>query len=137
MADIDQYYKVEKSMTDLDSDMVKGDLGLKDWVLEFVDLDTIVLSMTDIEGGLKQQGRFMYSNEDVKAWRHGEIIMVGEGVKNYKVGDTVIFPGIRGLETGELHVLVEKNGKKEIREIKNGYFISEYRILGRITPYSE
>lgn len=134
MADIDDFYKVQKTMTDLDNPEVKGDLGLRGWTLEFVHLDTLVLSMTDIEGGLKQDGIFKYSNEDTKAWRRGEIIMVGEGVKKYKVGQTVIFPGIRGLETGELYIR-DKDGN--VKFIKNGYFVPEYRVFGCVTEYKK
>jgi len=54
---------------------------------------------------------------DNRAWRIATVKLVGPSVKQVKVGDTVIFPGDRGL-TG-----LQRNGKMMI-------FLSEERIFG-------
>jgi co-chaperonin GroES (HSP10) len=54
---------------------------------------------------------------DNRAWRIATVKLVGPSVKQVKVGDTVIFPGDRGL-TG-----LQRNGKMMV-------FLSEERIFG-------
>lgn len=129
--DIDNFFTPKKSHIDLDSQQVQGDLGLADFILESVPFDTLVLSMIDMDEGLKKQGKFyMAAKADIKSWRRGVIKMIGPGVQNYKIGDMVIFPGIKGLETGELNI---RNISKDVEYIKNGHFLSEDRIFGKVT----
>jgi hypothetical protein len=135
VADIDDFFKTEMSQIDLDSQQVQGDLGLADFILSEVFYDTLVLKMVDMDEGLKKQGNFyMAAKADVKAWRRGVIKMVGPNVKLYKVGDMVIFPGVKGLETGEIHI---RNEKGEVEYIKNGHFLSENRIFGKVEELTE
>lgn len=130
MNDIDDFFKPEMSQIDLDSQQVQGDLGLADFILSEVFYDTLVLKMVDMDEGLKKQGNFyMAAKADVKAWRRGVVKMTGPNVRLYKVGDMVIFPGIKGLETGEIHI---KNENGEVEYIKNGHFLSENRIFGKV-----
>lgn len=131
MADIDDYIKPEGSLIDLDSTEVKGDIGLGgNFILERVSADTIVLEMTDIQGGLKKQGKLLYSSEDSKAWRKGIVLMVGPAVREYKPGQLVMFPGVRGLEAGEIRV---RMADKSIKSVKHGYFLSENRLFGELS----
>lgn len=58
---------------------------------------------------------------DNRAWRIAKVKLTGPAVKQVKVGDTVIFPGDRGL-TG-----LQRNGKMMI-------FLSEDRIFGICEP---
>lgn len=135
MADIDDYIKPEGSLIDLDSKDVKGDIGLGgQFILERVSMDTIVLEMTDIQGGLKKQGKLLYSNEDSKAWRKGRVLMVGPLVKEYKPGQLVMFPGVRGLEAGEVRVRTDDG---DVKFVKHGYFLSEKRLFGELSDEQE
>ena len=65
------------------------------------------------------------------------LIQYEDGVKNYiispvglKVGDTVIFPGTVGLDTGSINV---RNTEGVIERIKDGFFLSQTRIFGKVT----
>ena len=131
-AKVDEFFAPEGSHLDLDSDMLKGDLGLGEYILESVPFDTLALNMVDQDRGLKQSNGFYYSaNTDIKAWRRGVVMMVGSGVKVFKVGDMVIFPGVKGLPTGNFSI---KNADGTITKIEDGHFISESRIFGKVTP---
>jgi co-chaperonin GroES (HSP10) len=61
---------------------------------------------------------------DHRAWRVAKITLVGPACKQVKVGDVVIFPGDRGLQS------IQKNGKMLV-------FLSEERIFGICKPISE
>lgn len=131
-ADIAEYIpNIDSSLINFESPNLKGDIGLTGYTLEKVFRDDIVVDMVDAEDGLIKQGEFfMSANTDTKAWRRAKVIMVGPLVKNYKVGDMVIFPGINGLETGVIDVRQEDGS---LYHAKNGKFLSEYRIFGIIS----
>lgn len=131
MADIDDYFKAEKSQLNFESTDIHGDIGLAEWILEEVSYDTIVIDFDDITtDGYKQQGKFLMSNNNVKAWRRGRVMMVGPDVTSYKVGDLIVFPGVKGMDSGELYVRMPDS---TIKHVKNGYFIAEDRVFGRVT----
>ena len=58
---------------------------------------------------------------DHRAWRVAKITLAGPDCKQVKVGDIVIFPGDRGLQS------IQKNGKMLV-------FLSEERIFGICKP---
>ena len=58
---------------------------------------------------------------DHRAWRVARVTLTGPNCKQVKVGDTVIFPGDRGLQS------IQKNGKILV-------FLSEERIFGICKP---
>jgi co-chaperonin GroES (HSP10) len=61
---------------------------------------------------------------DHRAWRVAKIKLAGPDCKQVKVGDVVIFPGDRGLQS------IQKNGKMLV-------FLSEDRIFGICKPIAE
>lgn len=58
---------------------------------------------------------------DHRAWRVAKVKLAGPDCKQVKVGDVVIFPGDRGLQS------IQKNGKMLV-------FLSEDRIFGICKP---
>lgn len=128
MADIDDYFKAEKSLINLESDEVKGDLGLGNYVIEKLTFDTIALEFVDInKDGRRMDGGFLYSEKDIKTWRVGKVLMVGPNVKQVKVGDLVHFPGTKGISTGTISIRMPDGS---IYEAIHGHFIAEDRIQG-------
>lgn len=133
--DVDDYYKIPEFVIDLNKQEYKGDMGLQDYCLDWVSYDTILLDMIDLEEGFKKVGQFLTAtNSDIKAWRKGQVKMIGPRVKDYKVGDIVIFPGIHGLESGGLYITNE-SGEQEY--VKHGHFLSEGRIFGKVHNIEE
>lgn len=132
MADIADFIPtIDSSLINLESNEVRGDLGLGDFILDWVSYDTVVVELTDINNGLKMEGGFyMAADSDPKAWRRGEVKLIGPNVRNYMVGDTIIFPGVKGLDTGRINIR-DKDGI--VRTIENGFFLSEQRIFGKIS----
>jgi co-chaperonin GroES (HSP10) len=61
---------------------------------------------------------------DNRAWRIATVKLVGPSVRQVKVGQTIIFPGDRGLQG------LQRNGKMLI-------FLSEERIFGICKSYKE
>jgi co-chaperonin GroES (HSP10) len=61
---------------------------------------------------------------DHRAWRVAKVTLAGPDCKQVKVGDVVIFPGDRGLQS------IQKNGKMLV-------FLSEERIFGICKPIKE
>jgi co-chaperonin GroES (HSP10) len=61
---------------------------------------------------------------DHRAWRVAKVTLAGPQCKQVKVGDIVMFPGDRGLQS------IQKNGKMLV-------FLSEERIFGICKPLKE
>jgi co-chaperonin GroES (HSP10) len=61
---------------------------------------------------------------DHRAWRVAKVTLAGPACKQVKVGDIVMFPGDRGLQS------IQKSGKMLI-------FLSENRIFGICKPISQ
>ena len=61
---------------------------------------------------------------DHRAWRVAKVTLAGPDCKQVKVGDIVMFPGDRGLQS------IQKNGKMLV-------FLSEERIFGICKPLQE
>jgi len=61
---------------------------------------------------------------DHRAWRVAKVKLAGPDCKQVKVGDIVIFPGDRGLQS------IQKNGKMLV-------FLSEDRIFGICKPITK
>lgn len=58
---------------------------------------------------------------DNRAWRVARVKLAGPACKQVKIGDVIIFPGDRGLQS------IQKNGKMLV-------FLSEERIFGICKP---
>lgn len=136
MADIADFIPtIDSSLIKLESNEVKGDLGIKDYLLDWVSYDTVVVELTDVSDGLKMEdGFYMVADSDPKAWRRGLVKMVGPQVTDYKIGDTIIFPGVMGLDTGSINV---RGINGNIEHIKNGFFLSQTRIFGKVTKLDQ
>jgi co-chaperonin GroES (HSP10) len=61
---------------------------------------------------------------DHRAWRVAKVTLAGPDCKQVKVGDIVMFPGDRGLQS------IQKNGKMLV-------FLSEERIFGICKPINQ
>jgi co-chaperonin GroES (HSP10) len=61
---------------------------------------------------------------DHRAWRVAKVTLAGPHCKQVKIGDIIIFPGDRGLQS------IQKNGKMLI-------FLSEERIFGICKPIKD
>jgi co-chaperonin GroES (HSP10) len=61
---------------------------------------------------------------DHRAWRVAKVTLAGPACKQVKIGDIVMFPGDRGLQS------IQKNGKMLI-------FLSENRIFGICKPIGQ
>jgi len=61
---------------------------------------------------------------DNRAWRVAKVTLAGPACKQVKVGDIVMFPGDRGLQS------IQKNGKMLV-------FLSENRIFGICKPIGQ
>lgn len=61
---------------------------------------------------------------DHRAWRVAKVTLAGPDCKQVKVGDVVIFPGDKGLQS------IQKNGKMLV-------FLSEDRIFGICKPIAK
>ena len=61
---------------------------------------------------------------DHRAWRVARVTLAGPACRQVKVGDVVIFPGDRGLQS------IQKNGKMLV-------FLSEERIFGICKPIKD
>jgi co-chaperonin GroES (HSP10) len=62
-------------------------------------------------------------NADTKAWRIGEVIIVGPTAKYVKKGDHVCFPNNLGVPVANLEI-------DEYGILKKGIFLNEQRIFG-------
>jgi co-chaperonin GroES (HSP10) len=80
-------------------------------------LDTAEDGKSLIRNGIVLPGQIV----DNRAWRIARVMLVGPDCKTVKKGDTVIFPGDRGLQA------LQRNGKLMV-------FLSENRIFGICEP---
>jgi cellobiose-specific phosphotransferase system component IIB len=62
-------------------------------------------------------------NVDTKAWRIGEVVLIGPSAKYAKVGDYVCFPNNLGIPVANIDI--DKYGT-----LKKGIFLNEQRIFG-------
>jgi len=62
-------------------------------------------------------------NVDTKAWRIGEVILVGPNAKHAKKGDFVCFPNNLGVPVANISV-------DDYGTLKKGIFLNEQRIFG-------
>jgi len=97
-------------------------------------LDDILLAkFTDItEDGksIIRNGVHIPINTVQKAWRLGEVIMVGRRVQDLKPGDFICFPNDKGIPVSNLDVKCEHY----TGILKNAIFLDEKRIFGKCEP---
>lgn len=90
-------------------------------------LDDVMLAkfvdVTTDGSAILRRGIYIPGNADTKAWRIGQVLLVGPNVKHAKVGDYIIFPNNLGIPIAKIDV--EGYG-----ELDRGIFINEQRIFG-------
>jgi co-chaperonin GroES (HSP10) len=97
---------------------------------EIVELlaDVIAVEYCDIapDGKSLMRNGIILPNQvvDHRSWRVAKVTLAGPACKQVKVGNIVMFPGDRGLQS------IQKNGKMLV-------FLSENRIFGICKPISQ
>lgn len=78
---------------------------------------------TDDGSSIVRNGIVVPVNADTKAWRIGEVILVGPNAKHTNSGDFVCFPNNLGIPVA--NISVDNYGT-----LKKGIFLNEQRIFG-------
>lgn len=78
---------------------------------------------TEDGASIVRNGIVVPINSDTKAWRFGEVILVGPNAKYVKKGDYVCFPNNLGVPVANLEV-------DTYGTLKKGLFLNEQRIFG-------
>lgn len=90
-------------------------------------LDDVILAtfIDESDNGkeIVRNGILVPINADTRAWRLGQVILVGPNVKHAKPGDVICFPNNMGVPISNIDV--DGHGS-----IKKGIFINEQRIFG-------
>ena len=90
-------------------------------------LDDVLLvkHVDETEDGtsIMRNGIVVPVNADTKAWRIGEVILVGPNAKYVKLGDHVCFPNNLGVPVANLDI-------DGYGTLKKGLFLNEQRIFG-------
>jgi co-chaperonin GroES (HSP10) len=76
---------------------------------------------------IKRNGILIPLNSDTKAWRIGEVLLVGAKCEYVKVGDHVCFPNNLGVPIANIDV-------DDVGKLKKGIFLNESRIFGIVKP---
>lgn len=127
-ANIDQITPTE-SLIDL-SKYVGDEFVLPDHQLTTLFDDIILAEFTDVSpdgNAIKRDGIFIPLNTAPRAWRVGRVLMTGEGCKNVKPGDSIVFPGDRGIPVTRVQY---KDSNGDTQTVKNGLFLNEERLFG-------
>jgi hypothetical protein len=126
-ANIDQIVPTE-SLIDL-SQYTSGEFAIPDHLLTVLFDDLILAKFTDVSedgNAIKRGDIYIPLNTAPKAWRTGEVLMVGDKCNNVSIGDTVIFPGNNGIPVKNLQY--SQDGIDSI--VQNGIFLKEERLFG-------
>lgn len=129
-ANIDQLAPT-KSLIDL-STYNDNDFGLTNFDLTGLCDDLLLAEYADEtgDGDIIRDGIVVPANTIQRAWRIGKVILAGNGCKNVKAGDYIIFPHDRGIPIS--NITVDKVGK-----VSHGIFLNEERLFGICKPREE
>lgn len=134
----DRNTEVQKSDINLETGNLNGNLGLDGWVLESLYSDFIFVEYIDIDHGFQTSaGGIVKMSTTNKVWRKGIVRMVSDFVASRgrtKVGDAVLFPSDKGLQTGFVYYRDEKGKRKKSGE---GVFLNEARLFSTISEAKE
>lgn len=93
-------------------------------------LDDIILAryvdLTDDGSSIVRNGVHIPINNVQKAWRLGEVVMVGKKCSNLKPGDYICFPNDKGIPVSNLEVKCDFY----TGNLKDAIFLDEQRIFG-------
>ena len=76
---------------------------------------------------IKRGGIYIPLNTAPRAWRVGRVLLVGDKCKNVKPGDSIVFPGDRGIPVSKLQYQ-DDTGDNHV--VTNGIFLNEERLFG-------
>lgn len=130
-SNIDQITPTE-SLIDL-SKYVGDEFVLPDHQLTTLFDDIILAEFTDVSpdgNAIERDGIFIPLNTAPRAWRVGRVLMVGGACKNVKPGDSIVFPGDRGIPVSRVQY---KDSQGDTQTVKNGLFLNEERLFGVCT----
>lgn len=129
----DRYTEAQRSDIILEGANVSGDLGLDGYVLTALYADIIFAEYIDVVDGQQiTRGGLIAPTSKTKTWRKARVHMVSPWIErngDTKVGDIVMFPNDKGLETGEV-MYVGSDGKRH--STSHGIFLNEMRLLGKV-----
>ena len=129
-ANIDQLVPT-KSLIDLTTHS-DNDFGLTDYNLCSLFDDLLLAEYADEtpDGDIIRDGVIVPANTIQRAWRVGRVILAGNGCKNVKPGDHIIFPHDKGIPISG--ITIEGHGK-----LSHGIFLNEERLFGVCKPKDE
>lgn len=129
----DRNTDVERSDINLESTNLSGNLGIEGWVLGDIYADFVFVEYIDIDKGFQttKSGLIVVQNTN-KSWRRGIVRSVSPFVArngHTKVGDIVLFPSDKGLQTGKFAYKAQDGS---VQEVQNAVFLNEARIFAKI-----
>ncbi len=130
MSDIDHLFKQHgieqggRSLIDLSSSE-RQCLDFNGYVLSklFDDIILIELIDEDDNGNIQRDGIFVPTNNTIKTWRKGKVVLKGRNADQCEINDIVIFPHDKGSSVTNVKV-------KNYGIIKKGMFLNQERIFG-------
>lgn len=125
--------EVQRSDINLEGANVGGNLGLEGYVLSSLFADFVFCEYIDIsDGQLVSKGGIIMMEDTNKTWRKAVVRMVSPWVEKrgaVKVGDIVMFPNDKGLQTGRVDY-IGADGKQH--NTSHGIFLNEMRLFATL-----
>lgn len=130
MNDIDSLFKQHgieqggRSLIDLSSSE-RQCLDFEGYVLSklFDDIILVELIDEDDNGNVQRNGIFIPTNNTIKTWRKGKVLLKGKNADQCELNDIVIFPHDKGSPVSNVNV-------KNYGVLKKGMFLNQERIFG-------
>lgn len=134
----DKNTDVQRSDINLESTNLSGNLGIEGWVLGDIYADFVFVEYIDMDKGqtTTKSGLIVVQNTN-KCWRRGIVRAISPFVAtrgHTKVGDIVLFPSDKGLQTGRFSYSAADGS---VKEVENAVFLNEARIFAKITERPE
>lgn len=127
-ANIDQLTPTE-SLIDL-SRYTGSEFTLPDYQISKLFDDLILAEFLDVSpdgDAIKRGDIYIPLNAAPKAWRVGQVHLLGEKCNNVQVGDTIVFPSDKGIPVTNLQYKTSDGSSKTV---KNGIFLNQERLFG-------
>ena len=130
MNDIDSLFKQHgieqggRSLIDLSSSE-RQCLDFEGYVLSklFDDIILVELIDEDDNGNVQRNRIFIPTNNTIKTWRKGKVLLKGKNADQCEFNDIVIFPHDKGSPVSNVNV-------KNYGVLKKGMFLNQERIFG-------
>lgn len=113
-----------RSLIDLSSADRKG-LDFDGYTLSKVFDDIVLIEFIDEDdnGNISRDGIFVPSNNTIKVWRKGRVLLKGKNADQCEINDIVIFPHDKGSPVSNVNI-------KNYGKLKKGMFLNQERIFG-------